>query len=954
MVFFSSTGLAVATFFVGSTAAAALSTTALVAIGVGTNVVLGLALKALSPKPKIPNFSAGPSSVSSAALSSSGYTVNSYSSAADHQIIYGQSRVGGVVVYDEATGGSNQYLHRVIAVAGHEVDSFVKFYIDEEEVTVAGNGTVTSPAKYKSKIRILTQNGSPDQAAQSSLVAASSKWTSSHRLRGVAYIYVRFTYDPDVFPNGVPAVTALVRGKKVYDPETGSTAWSDNPALCLRDYLTTTSYGLGEFASNIDDELVIAAKNVCNQVASGVTRYTCNGVFNTSATPYDTLEDLLTSMGGTLWYSQGKWRMKPAYWTAPVLDLDEDDLRSSISVSTRHSRRDNFNAIKGTFRGEETSWQVTDYPQVTNPDFLTADNGQESVADVDLPFTDSSVEARRLARVALEGNRQQLVVSASFGLRALSLQVGDNIRLTNTRFGWDNKEFLVVAWNFGLSEGLDLRVDMTLKETAESVFDEVSDGIVYERDNANLPDSFDVTPSGISLSASLELAKEQVVGVLNISITDSGSPYIESYEVEYKKSSDADWVFVGKSSGNLFKVSSLEDGYYDVRTRTVNVFGVRSEYNTVSNWYLSAFADPPSIVQNFTGNVVGDSLHLSWDAIPDLDLSHYKIRYASETIGASYQNAVDLVLKIARPAVNATVSARTGTYFIKAVDKLGIVSETSSSFVVTTNLAQLQNLNVVETLVENPDFNGAKTSVVRTSNEGGPYITLDSFSLFDDNSGDFDDAVGLFDGGGGQVAALGFYEFSDYIDLGLKYTSRVRVDLKTIFLDYVNTFDSATGLFDAREGNFDGDVTEFDLTSVIAQVSYTDDDPSGAPTWSDWQDISVSDISARAVRFRVALSTQSSQVSPAVTELSVEVDMPDRVEAESDITYTGSEVITFPVAFKEPPSLGVSTTLADGDRYEISSKSRSGFTVTTYTGASVSTNPTTIDYVAKGYGKEIT
>jgi hypothetical protein len=124
----------------------------------------------------------------------------------------------------------------------------------------------------------------------------------------------------------------------------------------------------------------------------------------------------MTSMGGTLWYAQGKWRMKPAYWTAPVMDLNEDDFRSSVGVSTRHSRRDNFNVVKGTFRGEETNWQVTDYPQVTNAAFVAADGGQESVVDVNLPFTDNSIEARRLARIALEANRQQLTISASFGL----------------------------------------------------------------------------------------------------------------------------------------------------------------------------------------------------------------------------------------------------------------------------------------------------------------------------------------------------------------------------------------------------------------------------------------------------------------------------------------------------------------------------------------------------------
>ena len=440
----------------------------LAAVGAATHLVLGAAMRALMPKPR------------ATSVANRGYQVNSKGAALDHQIIYGEVRTGGAIVYDEATGDNNQYLNRVIAVAGHEVEEFVEFYLNGEEVTIDSSGIVTAPAKYANKVVIRTKSGTDDQAAEASLVAQSAGlWTENHRLRGIAYIYVKFTYDSDSFPNGVPTVTALVKGKKVKDPSTGVVAWSDNPALCLRDYLTNTGYGLGEEEANIDDDLVTAAKNVCDTHIGGKDKFGCNGVFITAEIPSDIMEDVLSSMGGSLWYSQGKWRMKPAYWTEPVLALNEDDLRSSVSVSTRHSRRDNFNVVKGTFRGEESNWEVTDYPQVTNNAFLVADNGQESVVDVDLPFTSTFVEARRLARITLESNRQQLVVTASFGLRALEVQVGDNVTLTNERFGWQDKEFEVISWTFGLVEGLDLQVNLTLKETAESIFDEVSDGAVY-------------------------------------------------------------------------------------------------------------------------------------------------------------------------------------------------------------------------------------------------------------------------------------------------------------------------------------------------------------------------------------------------------------------------------------------------------------------------------------------
>ena len=144
-------------------------------------------------------------------------------------------------------------------------------------------------------------------------------------------------------------------------------------------------------------------------------------------------------------------------------------------------------------------------------------------------------------------------------------------------------------------------------------------------------------------------------------------------------------------------------------------------------------------------------------------------------------------------------------------------------------------------------------------------------------------------------------------------------------------------------------------------MAYTDDDPAASPTWSGWRDFIVGDIAARAIKFRAILKSEAAggdfagaTTAPAVRTLNATVDMPDRVESASDITYTGAYPVTFPAAFNVTPAIGIATSLANGDRYAISGKSRTGFTITTYTGASVSTNPATFDYVAKGYGKELT
>ena len=815
------------------------------------------------------------------------------------------------------------------------------------------NGTRSN--LYDGKIKITKHLGSPNQSADSALVSEVSGWTSAHRLRGISYLYIKYTFDADVFPNGVPEVTATIKGKKVYDPRNGSTYWSDNPALCLRDYLTNTSYGLGEDSSNVDDSKVIAAANICDQTntPTGSTRFTCNGSFTTGSTPYDTLSTLLTSMGGLLWYAQGEWRMKPAYWTAPVLTLDEDDLRGSLSVNTRHSRRDNYNTVRGTFRGSESNWQITDYPEVSNSAFLSTDNGQESVIDLSLPFTDNSVEARRIANVSLERNRQQLTFSASFGMRAFQLQVGDNVKITNSRFGWSEKAFEVTSWTFGLVEGLDLQVEMVLREISENVFDDISDGNIYERDNTNLPDPFYTPPVGFSTEQSLRIINEQVSGVISVDITSS-SLFAVSYIVQYKAASESSWSNVGTGLSGLYEIYVISDGQYNIRVRSVSTLGIHGDwvYRTID---FKVFAIPPQDVVDFSGNVIGSSLHLTWSPVTDLDLSYYKVRYSAETSGATYSNSVDLVDKVARPANSVVVPAQTGTYFIKAVDKVGGLSVNPNSFVVLIDSNNVEDFNAVATLTENPTFSGTRSDVVVLLDDESDYLALDTSSKLDGATGDFDEALGLFDGGNGDIVPSGVYYFSNSIDLGEKYTSRVRPTFKVDYLDYVNDFESATGNFDDREGNFDGDPDQFDTTSASFELRHTDDDPSGTPSWSDWQRFIVADISARAIEFRVVMTSKSTSATPAVRELSAEIDMPERTESQQDIVFTGSKAVTFPSAFKDIPALGVSlANLADGDRYVITNKTRSGFTITVLNAGVTSTSPVTLDYVARGYGKELT
>ena len=903
-------------FLLGAGAAGTLFTHFLV------STAMGAALNALTPKPKI-------------GAGSGGYSINGESGAAlDHQIIYGETRAGGVRVYDASTGGNNEFLHRILAFAGHEVDSYQQIYLNDEVVTLSdgdpvytvaytsvrgsedgdifgtvtyrltlpsefdiyqaddsitesqyqelkdnayiktlvsgfpifesytffsatitaksySSGEVRFPSRYSGKVRIKTYLGSDAQTADADLISETSgladgQWTSNHRLQGVAYIYVRFKYNADAFPNGIPSVSAVIRGKKVYDPRTGLTVWSNNPALCVRDYLTA-EYGLNQTSSRID-AVDIAAANICDQIVEGEKRYTCNGAFTTGTEPAEVLNNLLSSMGGLLWYGQGKWRVKASAWTAPTVSFDENDLRSGISLSTRHSRRDNFNTVKGTFRGSESDWQPADYPEVSDPAFITADNGIINTLDFPLPFTSSSLTAQRIARIALNRNREQLTFSASFGMRAFQVQVGDFVNITNTRFGWTDKAFEVTEWTFGLTEGLDIQVRMTLREISEGVFTGAT-GAVFESNNTTLPNGFRPVPFGLGLSSEVRVINEHLTNVIFAEVTSSEPFNVERVEVQFKKSSDTNWRVAGVGDLGVFEILDTEDETYDIRARTYSYLGIRSDWETQTGFVVAGLAVPPADVSGFTAEINGASIHLEWEPVPDLDLSFYRIRHAVEETGASWANATTAIDKVPRPANSATVPAKPGTYMIRAFDKTGNASGNYTSVVVPA--AALEGFANTLTQTEDPTFSGAKTGCSVSS---GSLIITDVT---------------------GTPPFLATYEFSTYIDTGAVRRFRSRIDVANARQDNsAGLWDDLPGLFDSLPGNFDDftGLAQFADTNVVTYIATTDNDPAGTPTWTAWQKFRAGDFYARAAKFKIELTSTSTDVTPSVAQLDAIVE----------------------------------------------------------------------------------
>ena len=658
---------------------------------------------------------------------SRGMMVNATDPAAPHDIVYGTVRKGGIRTYVESTGDENKFLHMILVLAGHELAGIDDIYLNDEIVTLDAGGFVTS-GDWSSKVRIKKHLGN-ETVVDSLLVQESNQIDANFVGNGIAYLYVRLEYDQDVFANGIPLITAKVRGRKVYDPRTSGTTYSANASLVVRDYITA---GFGLYDSAVDDLAFTASANVSDEsiaLEGGGTepRYEVNGVVSSDMSPREIVSRMMSACGGTLFWGQGKWQLHVGYYSNPVKTFTLDDLRGPISLDTRVSARDNFNRVVGTFADIEVDYITSDFPSIESSVFLTEDNGVENTLDMQLPMTTSGSAAQRLAKMTLFRAREQMTLSADFGLEAFGVQVGDIIAFTNERYGWTAKEFEVVGWRFEASgEGGDLRINLTLRETSEAAFAWNAEERQIIHNNTALPDFTNVaTLTNLALTATTTINDDGIsIPAIRATWDVSTNSFVEYYEIQYKRlggeedygsvavAQDAqeDWGSITISAAefedygltnepilspddaytsiigtsNSYTITPVLNGYdYQIRVRAINSLGVRSP------WVASSIASqgdttPPNEPLNVLATPAYKSVVIEWANPADQDLSHIEV-YVNTT-----NNLSTATLAGTSASTNFThyglANNVTRFYWVRAVDYSLNKSDFSASVTATTLL----------------------------------------------------------------------------------------------------------------------------------------------------------------------------------------------------------------------------------------------------------------------------
>jgi predicted phage tail protein len=457
------------------------------------------------------------------------------------------------------------------------------------------------------------------------------------------------------------------------------------------------------------------------------------------------------------------------------------------------------------------------------------------------------------------------------------------------------------------------------------------------------------------------------------------------FEIRYKIGSGN--FVTTETTGTTFEIDGLDPGRlitFQIRSVGVPPVNRKSAWVYAPGTVPAADIDPenlssvvaPPIPADVTLQAIEDDQAILRWGIPPTGLNANNflaiIRHAPQTDGTGTWPNSTLLRTVKAQTNFAMLPLIEGEYLVKFQDENGQRSlEAASAVIDLPNPIPRLNIQVRREDQDSPPYQGDKVGVFYDEDYDG--LVLDGDATFDDVV-DFD-ALGTFDFIGARLAA-GRYYFNNVLDLGGAFSVLFTRKLTTRGLYPADTIDDRTELLD-RWSDFDGDLpddTSTDLYFRTSNQATTDeelllengefflleDGTDKIQMESDidfgaWVPMESGRYTGRQFQFKAELSAAHADQTPLVDELGYTMQLESRTESSATIASgTTAKVVTFANAFYQEPSLGINASnLASGDYYEVTSASRTGFTITFYDSSNTAVDRN-FQYQAVGYGTEQT
>lgn len=494
--------------------------------------------------------------------------------------------------------------------------------------------------------------------------------------------------------NGNPSVSAVVMGKKVYDTRTKKTAYSTNPAMCLRDFILSKRYGLGRWitADDLDEDSWNRVADYCDEEisfldASGAIikakRFELNMVIDQKNSALDWVQEILANFQGYLTLTNGKFKLHIEQQTDVSYKFNDDNC-SDLSV-TPLSLNDTPNKYVVKIIDPRNNWSSV---ACNVEDYADQKERQKIITkEVNLNGTTSQYQALRLARFYRDQNLAcPLTLSWKTGINGMHLEPGDVVTISYHKVFTDLPVRITE-----IKQDDDGKFELTGRQYNDTIYGDALGGGVHWYNYTDTTQTVEKrTPSnptnlraytqyrryedgstGYDVICSYELPQRYDVetGLVYYKTNHMTAAQIGTFkegEVVDSVGLSREWIYAGDSPTKIVIPNAKVGDIYEFRVQSRTTDGLISSEASAPTVTIKVTAKEtvPSQPYNLTYDFT-KAFTFKWSDVPDSDVMYYEVR-TDTNVGST----IGLLGKTQSTSLDVNLMERKGTVYVYSVNTL--------------------------------------------------------------------------------------------------------------------------------------------------------------------------------------------------------------------------------------------------------------------------------------------
>jgi hypothetical protein len=552
--------------------------------------------------------------------------INTRTTQAPIKIVYGEHKVGSNEIFIDARGSDNKWLFIIDSIAEGECEG-IKQVDGVDQIWLDQNLVSTYPSSLYDYV---FHNGAADQTVDTEILDQGILYYFPNAIdtyRNTCYIIWALKYHEDYFVRQ-PSRTVLLKGKKVYDFRTATTAWSNNPALCLYDYLTNTRYGKGISASKIDIDSWTDVANYCDNQG-----WTINYAIASDTSAQTIIDVIRRTFRGELVHFNNKIYLRYADLDleAPVFDIKDEHFAMEESTGQamvemyEPTRLDVPDGFRVKYIDPDKDWSADD---------IQIGDSIGNVQEFSGIGMGSKQQALDIGVYYLERARLNRGIRGTFSDDLLVLDPHDLVTITSASLGISG-EYLRVRNSSIRSDGL---VDLDFIYEAAVLYNDDYDLVEDEVYSSVLTDP-KTPPPEVHLPSVTEETyyyRLRTFTRLNIAFSEPQDyAWYDYCRVYVKRETDTDYRYLYDVNTD-FTIDPVEEGQlYLIKLQPVSIWGVKKTLDSISplQYRVTGKIEAPGSLP-WLAAIVGDqAINLYSLKVDDPDVELYEFRLGAWTGG---------------------------------------------------------------------------------------------------------------------------------------------------------------------------------------------------------------------------------------------------------------------------------------------------------------------------------